>query len=140
MTTTISNYTVCPLAACPMSAICARYKNYLEAKPHEVCYSVLNTELFTPTQDGCPHFVVKRQVQFAYGFKKLYSTVPVAHARNFWTGSPFGSESTYHRYRRGEYPMNPDLQQQLLEYFRANGADTSVGFDKYTDGFVYVKP
>ena len=51
-----------------------------------------------------------------------------------------GSESTYYRLRRGEYPLDPEMQTQLLEKIKEKGGNPAVGFDRYADEIVFVRP
>lgn len=130
---------VCPQATCPLNQTCIRHKNYLKALANEPSFTVLNTRLFTPSAE-CPHYLITKTVRIAYGFKKLYGTLPTLTARLFWTETPFKSESAYYRYKRGEYGLSLEMQQKLLSIFKKNGANTVVGFDRYQDEIIYVKP
>ena len=58
--------TVCPLAACPQCSQCLRYKNYLQIRNKEASMTVVNTELVTPTSEGCPYLLVKKCQRIAY--------------------------------------------------------------------------
>lgn len=131
---------VCPLMACKKSGICVRYANYLKAKAEQESYSIINTERIHPDDNGCEYCLVARQVKVAYGFEKLYSSLPVANAKYFWRSSCFRSETTYYRYKRGECKIDVEKQEKLLELFRRKGADISVGFDRYQMETDFVKP
>lgn len=136
----ITSGAVCPLATCAKSGTCIRQLNYQKAVAEEPCFTILNTKLFSPTSDGCPYHLVKKTVRIAYGFNRLYGTVPARNTKLFRLGTEFGSDSTYYRFKRGEYGLSPSQQKRLLDYFLKNGADISVGFDRYQDEITYVKP
>ena len=137
---TISKTATCPLSACKKSGECVRYEIYLKAKAEEMEFLTLNTDMVSHGDDGCEHRLVRKVVRMAYGFKKLYDSIPKGNADYFWAKTHFGSESTYYRYKRGEYPLEPDRQQQLLALVRNHGGNTAVGFDRYADVIVLVKP
>lgn len=136
----ISNKATCPLSACKKSGECVRYENYLKAKAEELSYIILNTDMVSHDDDGCGHRLVRKVVRMAYGFRKLYNSIPKGNAEFFWTKARLGSESNYYRFKRGEYPLDPDRQQQLLELVRKHGGNTAVGFDRYADETVLVRP
>ena len=137
---TISKTATCPLSACKKSGECARYENYLKAKAEKMEFLTLNADMVSHGDDGCEHRLVRRVVRMAYGFKKLYDSIPKGNADYFWAKTHFGSESTYYRYKRGEYPLEPERQQKLLEQVKKRGGNPSVGFDRYADETVLVKP
>lgn len=132
--------TVCPMKACKKSGECVRYANFLKARAEKDEYSTINPERVSHGDNGCEHWLVERKVRMAYGFKKLYDSMPVSKATYFWTGAGFGSESTYYRYKKGRYGLDPQQQAILLEKFRRHGADVSVGFDRYQIESVFVNP
>ncbi|MGN0281054.1 MAG: DUF6078 family protein [Prevotella sp.] len=136
----ISNSAACPLSACKKSGECARYENYLKAKAEEMAYLTLNADMISHGENGCEHRLVRKVVRMAYGFKKLYDSIPKGNANYFWSKTKFGSESTYYRYKGGKYPIEPYMQQQLLALVRKHGGNPSVGFDRYADETVLVKP
>ena len=87
---------VCPLKACKKSGECVRYANFLKAKAEKDEYMTINPERVHPDDNGCEHWLVERKVKVAYGFKKLYSTLPVNKAKWFWVQTGLKSESTYY--------------------------------------------
>ena len=132
--------TVCPLKARKKSGECVRYANFLKASAEQEEYSTINPECVRHGDNGCGHWLVERKVKVAYGFKKLYDSLPVGNSKLFWTEAGFGSESTYYRYKKGKYGLDAQQQATLLEIFRRNGADVSVGFDRYQMESVFVNP
>ncbi|EKC81415.1 hypothetical protein LEA_00364, partial [human gut metagenome] len=60
-------------------------------------------------------------------------TIPSANTPHFWHFSPYISESTYCKAKRGAILIAPDMQQKLLRLFEQNGADISIGFDEYVE-------
>lgn len=128
----VTNDTTCLLAACPKSGECARHQNYQKEQAlGSTCIAVLNTQLLNPTADGCQYGLKSCEQRIAYGFKKLYATVPRMNSSNFHSKVPLSSCSEYYRYRNGEKGMDTELQERMLEAFARQGADVQVGFDNY---------
>lgn len=136
----MKEHIVCPIKSCKMSGQCVRYKRFQEAEEDAESYETLNPKKLKPDEQGCEHRLVSQQWRMAYGFCNLYQTLPVSAASRFYTELPFSSETKYYRYKRGAYPIEPLLQEQLLEIFRKKGGDPSVGFDRYQYQEVLVKP
>jgi hypothetical protein len=47
------------------------------------------------------------------------------------------SRVIYYRYRRGEYPITPEVQQVILNACRECGWTAPLVFDSYSDEFVW---
>lgn len=140
MSNPISSCTVCPMASCKRSAQCVRYASYLRAKKEEDSYSVLNFDLISYDADkGCSHFLIWEKQRWAKGFRRMFCTMPVSNTRYFWCKSPYLSESSYCRAKRGAILISPDMQVALLKVFERNGADISIGFDDYVMQDVLVE-
>lgn len=134
--------TVCPLAACPQCSQCLRYKNYLQVRNKEASMTVVNTELVTPTSEGCPYLLVRKSQRIAYGFERLRNEVPRKHLTKLQTLTGFGSRASFDRRWHGypKYGLNPSEQQRILSVFSSLGVDTSIGFDRYREEEVIVEP
>lgn len=123
---------VCPMASCKRNAQCVRYANYLKAKNEEDSYQVLNLDRISYDADkGCSHFLVWEKQRWAKGFRRMFRTMPVCNTHYFWTRTPYLSESSYCRAKRGALLIDPNMQSALLKIFERNGADISIGFDEY---------
>ena len=128
--------TVCPLAACPQCSQCLRYKNYLQIRNKEASMTVVNTELVTPTSEGCPYLLVKKCQRIAYGFERLRNEVPHKHLCTLFSRASF--DRRWHG--QPKYGLNPAEQQRLLSIFQSLGVDPSIGFDRYLEEEVLVEP
>ena len=133
----IKSTITCPKADCPKKDECARHNFYLMALAESESYHILNTTKLQVGPDGCQHFIVPVQEQWAYGFKHLCETIPIGKARNINWCSIFGSDASFYRTRRGERPITPALQAKILECVSAAGGNPDVGFDRYTTVTVY---
>ena len=136
----------CPMASCIHSDTCVRYANYQKYQTTQDTLEIISPKLLSPSQEDdndkkvCPyHLVVKKQL-WAKGFRRMFDTIPSGNTWHFWRRSPYYSESSYCRAKRGALLIDPEMQQQLLELFQKNGADTSIGFDEYVEQDTYVKP
>lgn len=132
MSNEINFCAVCPMASCTRNAQCVRYANYLKAKNEEDSYQVLNFDRISYDADkGCSHFLVWEKQRWAKGFRRMFRTMPVCNTHYFWTRTPYLSESSYCRAKRGALLIDPNMQSALLKVFERNGADISIGFDEY---------
>ena len=140
MSNSISSGTVCPMASCKRNAQCVRYANYLKAKKEEDCFNVLNIDRISYDADkGCSHFLIWEKQRWAKGFRKMFNTMPVSSTHYFWCKTPYLSESSYCRAKRGAILIPPEMQDALLKVFENNGADISIGFDNYVMQDVLVE-
>lgn len=134
----IMDYATCPLASCKKSSTCIRYAAYLKAQAEEESFNILNTSKFTTSDAGCKNYLTPVKQRMARGFCAIYETLPKRNSHYFWSCVPFMNETSWYRAKRGDLLLTPDEQQLLLEAFRENGADMSVGFDGYAEMEVYI--
>lgn len=136
----IESTVCCPLAACAKHGSCTRYANYVKNCAESDFFSLLNKDRIHPTEEGCPHYIVPRNVIIAYGFTRLYNTLPTGNSKSLFMSMDWGSASTYFRTKRGERSLSPQVQERILSIVRQNGGNPAVGFDRYVDAVMYVKP
>ena len=55
-----------------------------------------------------------------------------------WRYTPF-SQCRFYKAKNGEFLLDPEMQEALLEVFKKRGADISLGFDSYEDQNVLVE-
>ena len=132
--------TVCPNEACPVHNLCARYAFYLQKLKEEQAFAVLNVQKLDCTEHGCKFMLVKKMLRMARGFRRMFDSMPAGNTGHFWHCTPYMSESTYCRAKRGAILIAPDMQRELLALLRRRGADVSIGFDGYEDQIGYVEP
>ena len=130
----------CPLAACAKSTTCVRYANYVKAIAESDSFTILNATRIHPDEKGCPYYLVPKSVRVAYGFRKLYNSIPVGNTKYMIWDMRWGSDSTYYRTKRGDRGLSPGEQQSILSTIKKYGGDPNVGFDRYQDEVIYVKP
>lgn len=128
----------CPLASCSRSNTCARYANYQKAKAEEASFMVLNTDLLQVEGEGCPYHLVSERQRWARGFSRLYKSIPSGNAKYLNVYTPF-TQRRFYKAKNGEFPLNPQMQAELLEIFKERGADLSLGFDSYEEQDVLVE-
>ena len=120
----------CPLASCSRSNTCARYANYQKAKAEEASFMVLNTDFLQVEGEGCPYHLVSERQRWARGFSRLCKSIPSGNAKYLNVYTPF-TQRRFYKAKNGEFPLNPQMQAELLEIFKERGADLSLGFDSW---------
>ena len=128
----------CPLASCSCSTTCARYATYQKALEEEDTFCVMNPQLLKAGGDTCPYHLVAEKQQWARGFKRICDTIPAGNAKHLSHSTPY-TERRFYKAKNGEFPIGPEMQQTLLNIFKAKGADMSVGFDGYEEQTVLVE-
>ena len=80
----------------------------------------------------------KKKLINANGAKKTYKTCFFALSLSFLYN--VGKlERRFYKAKNGEFPLNPQIQADLLEIFKERGADLSLGFDSYEEQDVLVE-
>ena len=80
----------------------------------------------------------KKKLINANGAKKTYKTCFFALSLTFLYN--VGKlERRFYKARNGEFPLNPQMQADLLEIFKERGADLSLGFASYEEQDVLVE-
>lgn len=134
----ISSDVTCPLASCSRSHTCARHANYQKALTQEATFSVMNPQLLKVGDDSCPYHLVVEKQRWAWGFQRIYDSMPAGNTHYFSHSTPY-TERRYYKAKKGEIPIEPEMQAQLLAIFKRNGANTSLGFDRYEEREVLVE-
>ena len=80
----------------------------------------------------------KKKLINANGAKKTYKTCFFALSLTFLYN--VGKlERRFYKAKNGEFPLNPQMQAELLEIFKERVADLSLGFDSYEEQDVLVE-
>ena len=80
----------------------------------------------------------KKKLINANGAKKTYKTCFFALSLSFLY--KVGKlERRFYKAKNGEFPLNPQMQADLLEIFKERGADLSLGFASYEEQDVLVE-
>lgn len=128
------------MTECPKCKDCSRHSFYLKAIAEEESLTIINPTKLHYGPDGCEHRLVPMQIRLAYGFTRLDSTLPKCNTFGLRSAIHFGSDSTYFRTRRGERPIYPSEQRDILDRVKALGGNPDLGFDSYVDTTTYVHP
>lgn len=96
--------------------------------------SFLDPHIITPTTDGCPYLRPFRIVRNAYGFTNMLKRIPQGNGELLFLDIPAASsERDYYRLRRGDKPISPTVQEQIISAITKRGALPSLEFDKYIE-------
>ena len=134
----ISSSATCPMASCTRSNNCVRYANYLKAISESDTYQIMNFHHLGIDTATCPYHLVAEKQRWARGFKHMYSTIPAGNTRGFYMCTPY-TQRRYYKAKNGEILIEPEMQRELLDIFKRNGADISVGFDGYVEKEIWVE-
>ena len=74
----------------------------------------------------------------ARGFTHLRDSIPSVNARYLNVYTPFSLRHFY-KAKNGEFPLNSQIQAELLEIFKERGADLSLRFHSYEEQDVLVE-
>lgn len=134
----IPSSATCPMASCSRSNTCVRYANYLKALSESDTYQLMNFHHLGIDTATCPYHLVAEKQRWARGFKRIYDTIPAGNTRIFYLRTPY-TQRRYYKAKNGEILIPPEMQQELLDIFKRNGADISVGFDGYEEKEIWVE-
>ena len=68
----------------------------------------------------------------------LNSLITSGNAKYLNVYTPF-TQRRFYKAKNGEFPLNPQMQADLLEIFKERGADLSLGFASYEEQDVLVE-
>lgn len=126
--------TMCANDTCKVASKCMRYNKYIEARKTELSLKLLNTSLLNVTAEGCEYLHIPQRVIEARGFRKMYGSIPRESSLNVWKSFPCcESRRQFYYMLSGDVPLLPEQQEEILTFFAARGADTSLGFDAYRE-------
>lgn len=134
----INHSVACPMASCNHSNTCARHAHYLKAVAEADTYEVMNLQHLQVDTAACPYHLVTKKIRVAWGFKRIYDTIPHGNAKHLYMCTPYPVRRFY-KAKNAEIPIEPKMQQILLNIFKQNGADMSIGFDRYEEKEVLVE-
>ncbi len=135
----INQSAACPMAFCNHSNTCARHAHYLKAVAEADTYEVINIQRLQPDATStCPYYLVTKKIRMAWGFRRIYDTIPHGNAKHLYMCTPYPVRRFY-KAKNAEIPIEPEMQQILLNIFKQNGADISIGFDRYEEKEVLVE-
>ncbi|MBH1959546.1 MAG: hypothetical protein I8H68_05510 [Flavobacteriia bacterium] len=122
----------CMLEACPRSASCLRYLAFTLAPPERETLPLLNpAHLAGQDLARCPYYFDDAPGTFVSGLNQAAETLPSAKytlIRQDLIGTL--GRSGYYRFMRGEYWLNAEEQQHVLEIFRQQGVEEHLIYDR----------
>jgi len=122
----------CMLEACPRSTTCIRFRAFTLAPPERSAFPLLNpAHLAGQDPDQCPHYCDDAPGTFVSRLNQAAETLPSAKytlIRQDLIGTL--GRSTYYRFMRGEYWLNAEEQQHVLEIFCQQGVEEHLVYDR----------
>ena len=131
-------YTVCFNGNCPLHEHCLRWQAGLYTPDHLYSISCFNPNHPGACTDTCPGFRSDQPQRIPRGMVHFYEAMPgrmeVAIKSHLITHF---SRVMYYRYRRGEYPITPEIEQVILDTCRECGWTAPLVFDSYSEELVW---
>lgn len=132
------HWSLCYLSECGRKEECMRYQ-VCQLMPERmtdhpcVLPSVLKRE-------ECPRFHPIKRVKAAYGFRFIFQKVLAKDITEIRSriARYLGSQATFFRYQRGDYPLMPKHQAWIQKLFRQYGYTEELSFDRYRDIYQFT--
>lgn len=132
------HWALCYLSECGRKEECMRYQVcplMPEGMTDHPCVlpSVLKRE-------ECPRFHPIKKVRAAIGFRFIFQKVLAKDITEIRSriARYLGSQATFFRYQRGDYPLMPKQQEWIQKLFRQYGYMEELSFDKYRDIYQFT--
>lgn len=129
-------YMLCTNPDCEKSQSCLRHLVFDEMTENDERLYVLNPKCFPKEDEECPHFRSNEKIIIAWGTRKIFDDVPVKKAKIIkGTLLRHFGKTLYYRFYRSERPIKPETQKYIEETFKANGINTEIQYEKYTEDY-----
>ena len=131
-------YLVCQSASCPLRDHCLR--SILSGYVAEERVAVTSINLNNPQMqtDSCPQFRDSQPIRLPVGLCRLYRDMPgrfeVAIKRHL---IHIYTRKRYYEYRKGLYPITPDVESTIRQTFQKFGWNEEPQFDGYADEYLW---
>lgn len=131
------NYALCLREDCPCASTCLRR---LACKPMMERFTylrVLNPDRCVPGS-SCPYYRDSTPVVYARGFKGMQSRMLPAQYQKFRELlSGQSNLNKFYLWRRGEFALSPEEQNQVLWALRQAGVTDELPFDRYEESICW---
>lgn len=132
------NYTVCFNNECPLHEHCLRWQvgRYVPERLYTV--NCFNPNHHGAGSDTCPGYRSDRTQRIPRGMTHFYEAMTghMEVAIRSQLVNDF-SRVMYYRYRRGDLPITPKIEQKITEVCRECGWNAPLTFDTYSDELVW---
>lgn len=133
-------WAVCQGDGCPRAHECLRHRVYNLVPPTEkqrLCVmpgACLGAD--------CSEFAEDRPQLLAWGMKSLFDDIPKWKAAliRHELFALFGAERTFYRFRRGEYVITPEKQQEIASLFARHGITDPRHYDYAFPAYYFPSP
>lgn len=132
------HWSLCYLSECGRKEECMRY---------QVCQlmpvGITDRPCVLPSvlkKKECPRFHPVKKVRAAIGFKLIFQKVLAKDIQEIRSkiAQYLGSQATFFRYQRGDYPLMPRQQEWIQKLFCQYGYMEELSFDKYRDIYQFT--
>lgn len=132
------NYIVCFNSECPLHEHCLRWQtgHYVSERPYSV--SCFNPRHRHAGSDSCPGYRSDHPQRVPRGMVGFYAAMPGAMERAIKSRLiECYTRVGYYRFRRGERPITPDVEQKITDVCRECGWTAAPVFDSYSEELLW---
>lgn len=129
-------YSLCLDRQCPKASTCLRQVAEQNAPDDLYAWSIIRPSHLESLKGDCPYFTPCEKTRFAKGFIGILNNLPHKQMLEIisYLMEHFGRR-TYYRVRKGERPLSPAEQRQVLSILKRHGVAHPKEFDTYFEDF-----
>lgn len=129
-------YPLCLNRQCPEAATCLRQVAERNATDDLKYWTILSPRYLASLERDCPHYRSSKKIRYAKGFIGILESLPYKQMQEVISSlmTHFGRR-TYYRIRKGERPLSPSEQRDLLAILKQRGVAHPKEFDAYYEDY-----
>ena len=133
-------WAICPNDGCPRASECLRHRAYTLSPSTEKQRLCVMPGAWLGGE--CSEFAEDSPKLLAWGMKAIFNDIPKWKAAviRHELFSLFGAERTFYRFRRGEYVITPEQQQEIADLFARHGITAPRHYDYAFMAYYFPSP
>lgn len=130
------NYPLCLNRQCPKASTCLRQLAEQSLPGDVEQLMIVNPKRIAAAESNCPYYRSSERVRYAKGFIGILDNLTHSQMR-IVVSRLIGhfSRRTYYRIRKGERPLSPLEQKEILNILKNCGVIVSKDFDSYFEEY-----
>ena len=130
------HYSLCLNHQCTKASTCLRQLSE-QCAPETIEYwTIISPKHQSTIKGDCPYYRSSTKVRYAKGFMNIMENMPIKQSRKVISSliSTF-SRRTYYRIRKGERPLSPDEQKEIIKILKFHGVAEPYEFDAFFEEY-----